>query len=152
DNPQSTTDNHAFKGGVAMQPTDAVDDVPPGFPKNNGDCAVDPAATVHDVIDVKLRIKVPANARGITFDFDFWSSEWPDYLCTKYNDAFIEYLTSSALQGAPDNVSLDAQGSPVSVNNGFFDRCTPNSETGCALGATKKTAACGSGDAELAGT
>jgi len=38
------------------------------------------------------------------------------------------------------------------VNNGFFDRCTPNSQTGCGLGATPKTAACGGGDAELVGT
>src|SRR5262249_32635951 len=67
--------------------------------------------------------------------------------------AFLAYLTSSAFNhGAPDNVSFDAQGSPVSVNNGFFDRCTPNSATGCARGATPKTAACPGGETELAGT
>lgn len=152
DNPQGS-DTNAFKGGVAMQPPAVIDDAPPGFPKDNGDCTVDPTAGVHDVIDVKIRIKVPANARGITFDFDFWSSEWPDYVCTKYNDAFIAYLTSSGFNGgAPDNISFDSQKSPVSVNNGFFDRCTPNSATGCGAGATPKTAACPGGESELGGT
>ncbi len=27
---------------------------------------------------VTLKIKVPANAKGFSFDFDFWSGEWPE--------------------------------------------------------------------------
>ena len=150
-NTSSSTANNPFKGGAMMQPGDPADDAPPGFPRNNGDCEVD--STVHDVIDVKLRIKVPTNALGLKFDFDFWSGEWPDFVCTKYNDAFIAYLTSTAFNaGAPDNISFDAQKNPVSVNNGFFDRCTPSSATGCGLGAVPKTAACASGEGELLGT
>jgi hypothetical protein len=151
DNPAGSPANTPFKGGAQMQPATAQDDAPPGFPKKSGDCVVD--STVHDVIDVKIRIKVPTNALGLTFDFDFWSGECPDYVCTKYNDAFIAYLTSSAFNGgAADNISFDAQNDPVSVNNGFFDRCTPGSATGCGPGAVPKIATCAGGESELTGT
>jgi hypothetical protein len=125
--------------------------VPPGFPKAAAGCPIDNA--VHDVISLKLTMKAPSNAKGFSFDFNFFSGEWPDYVCSDYNDAFIAYLSSKAFNnGTPDNISFDAQKNPVSVNNGFFDRCTPNSTTGCAPGAVRKTAACAAGVAELKGT
>jgi len=49
------------------------------------------------------------------------------------------------------NVSFDSMNNPVSVNNGFFDRCTPSTQTGC-MGTSNKTAACPGGPGELAGT
>jgi hypothetical protein len=136
-----------FQGGVPM-----LDDgtVPSGFPKAAQNCDVQ--SDVHDVIDFKVQIKVPNNAKGIQFDFDFWSGEWPQYVCTSFNDGFIAYLKSSAFNGgAPDNISFDAKNNPVSVNNGFFDRCTPNATVGCA-GTTTSTMACAGGPSELAGT
>jgi hypothetical protein len=141
-----------FKGGVQMQPDGALDDVPKGFPKPAGECDVD--THVKDVITLKLEIKAPANVQGIQLDFDFWSSEWPDYVCSAYNDAFIVLLTSKAFNGGvPDNISFDSQNKPVSVNNGFFDRCTPDTLTGCMnTSHIHVNAGCPSGDAELAGT
>ncbi len=134
-------------------------DVPTGFPKAASGC---PGSTeVNDVIDVKLQIKVPANAKGIAFDFDFYSGEWPDFVCTTYNDSFIAYLQSAAFNGgSADNISFDSKGNPVSVNNGFFGICTPNTPTGCGGGGGKKggggttggTSVCSTGPAALAGT
>jgi hypothetical protein len=144
-NPQQ----RAFKGGYAAQPGDPHDDAPPGFPQAAAGCPID--STVHDFIDVKLVLKVPANAQGFSFDFDFWSSEWPEYVCSAYNDSFIAYLTASG--AAPANISFDAIHNPVSVNNGFLDRCTPNTPTGCMVPAGPHAlAACASGEAELGGT
>ncbi len=139
-----------FKGGTAMTDAGAV---PPGFPKAAGTCIID--SNVKDVAALKLQIKVPKNAKGISFDFNFHSGEWPEFVCTKYNDAFIAYLTSSALTGGkPDNISFDAMGNTVSVNNGFFDRCTPNAKTACNGGpfGGSITAACAGGESELGGT
>jgi hypothetical protein len=62
------------------------------------------------------------DATGFQFDFDFYSSEWPNYVCSNYNDAFVAYLTSKKLT---DNVSFDAKNNPVAVNNDYFNRCTP---------------------------
>ena len=123
----SNPQENPFKGGYAAQQGDPTDDAPPGFPKAAIGCPID--STVHDVVDVKLTIKVPANANGVTFDFDFWSGEWPEYVCSAYNDSFVAYLTTGA--GTSSNVSFDAQNNPVSVNNGFLDRCTPSTPTGC---------------------
>ncbi len=129
--------------------------VPPGFPKAAAGClALLP--DVHDVISLKLQIKAPANAQGIQFDFNFHSGEWPEYVCSTFNDGFIAFLTSSAFKGGGgDNMSFDSKNNPVSVNNGFFDRCTPNTKTGCAgslVGNPSGTAACPGGTGELGGT
>jgi hypothetical protein len=122
---------------------------PPMFPKKSAGCPQN--ATVNDTVDVKLTLKVPPNAHGFKFDFSFWSGEWPAYVCSPFNDAFIAYLTS---QGMTDNISLDPMGNPISVNAGFLDRCGPaGSATGCGMNAVKpSTAACASGSDELKGT
>ncbi|MGH7297790.1 MAG: choice-of-anchor L domain-containing protein, partial [Polyangiaceae bacterium] len=76
-----------------------------------------------------------------------------EYVCTDFNDSFVAWLTSTAFSGTGGdlNISYDAKNNPVSVNNGFFDRCTPNATTGC-QGTNKGTAACAGGPNELEGT
>jgi hypothetical protein len=148
-----------FKGlKTGMQSPLSQGDIPQNLPKQAGNC---PALSdvVNDVIDVKLKIKVPNNAKGLSLDFDFWSGEWPDYVCSNFNDAFVAYLHSAALKdpqknpnGDPQNISFDANGNTISVNNNFFGVCTPNVQTGCAAGAKKGTSTCAKGPGELAGT
>jgi hypothetical protein len=124
--------------------------VPPGFPKPAQGCSV--SSVVKDVAALKLKIRVPKNAKGLAFDFDFYSAEWPNFVCSNYNDGFIAYLRSSAFNnGTADNISFDSKNNPVSVNNGFFDRCSPMNFTTCGSGGPKP-APCGGGDAELQGT
>jgi len=121
--------------------------VPSGFPKPAQNCAI--SNEVHDVVGVKLKLKAPPNSSGVKFDFNFFTSEWPAFVCSRFNDAFIAYLES---KGMTDNMSFDKDKNPVSVNNGFFDRCTPGVMTGCAPGAVKGTSNCPGGPDELAGT
>jgi hypothetical protein len=126
---------------------------PPGFPKAAKGCPQD--NLVNDMIDVKLVLKAPPNATGFQFDFDFYSSEWPNFVCSNYNDAFVAYLTS---KGLTDNVSFDVQHNPVSVNNDYFDHCTPGVPLGCnrtdgnSPDAPVATSQCAAGAGELAGT
>ena len=122
---------NCFKEGAAMQGgTPTANAAPSGYPKATGSCAI--SNIEYDAIDFKLQIKVPKHAQGFSFDFDFWSGEWPDYVCTQYNDSFIAYLQSQAFNGgAPENVAFDSASNPVSVNNAFFDRCTVGTQTGC---------------------
>jgi hypothetical protein len=125
--------------------------LPNGYPKAASGC--DQSKDIHDIIDVKLELKAPANVSGIKFDFNFYSGEWPAYICSQFNDGFIAYLSAQGFNnGAPDNVSFDKDNNPVSVNNGFFDRCTPGAPTGCAPGAKAGTSSCPGGTAELGGT
>ena len=126
---------------------------PPGYPKSTPTCKV--AAVVMDTIGVTLQIKVPSNAQGFSFDFDFYSGEWPEYVCTEFNDSFVAWLQSTAWKGVNSNgdlnISFDSMGNAVSVNNGFFEHCTPNTQTGC-QGTNTQTAACTAGPSELQGT
>jgi hypothetical protein len=123
---------------------------PPGYPKAAAGCPQ--AMGVNDVISLKLELKAPKNATGIKFDFNFHSGEWPAYICSEFNDGFIAYLSAQGFNGGkPENISFDAKKNPVSVNNGFFDRCTANAVIGCRA-ASPSTSACPAGAEELAGT
>lgn len=149
---QDTGSTQLFGQNAQLWDTAPSRTVPAGFPKAAAACPSTETDT-YDVVDVKLVLKAPPNAKGIAFDFNFFTSEWPAFVCTDYNDSFIAYLSSKAFNGGkPDNISFDAQKNPVSVNNGFFDRCTPNTVIGCADGPTTTRSQCPGGPGELAGT
>lgn len=126
---------------------------PPGFPKSAKGCQQ--SNLVNDMIDLKLVLKAPPGATGFQFDFDFFSSEWPNYVCSDFNDAFIAYLTSSS---TTDNISFDTNHNPVAVNIDFFNRCTPNAPVGCLRSngpspdAPLGMSNCSAGPSELLGT
>jgi hypothetical protein len=148
----SGTGDPYFKGAqTAMDPTGSV--APPGYPKSTAACTL--VTSVFDTVGVTLQIKVPKNAAGLSLDFDFYSSEWPEYVCTAYNDQFVMWLQSEAWGGANGggnlNVAFDATGNPISVNTPFLTRCTAGTPTGC-LGTVTGTALCPGGPTELQGT
>jgi hypothetical protein len=125
---------------------------PPGFPQAAQGCAQ--SKLVNDMIDLKLVLKAPATATAFSFDLDFYSSEWPNTVCSEYNDAFVAYLTSSGLTG---NISFDPNKNPIAVNANFFNRCTPGAPVGCAplyQGPAPQTgtSTCSAGTSELQGT
>ena len=115
-----------------------------------GKCASVPPKTcpigagANDSVDVQLKIRVPTNAKSMSYDFRFFSGEYQTYQCKTFNDYYLAMLTSGA-PGIPadHNVSFDTLGNAVSVNNGFFDVCGGNGQN-CGN--------CPSGIAELAGT
>jgi hypothetical protein len=143
-----------FVAGVPMDGTNyPTGGAPPGYPQAAKGCPQD--NLVNDMIDAKLVLKAPSDASGFRFDFDFFSSEWPDYVCSNFNDAFVSYLTSSSTIG---NISFDANGNPVAVNMSFLNRCTPGAPVGClrsnGYGSDPPlyTAICSAGQSELSGT
>ncbi len=88
-------------------------------------CAV-PNATFYDTVRVAATIRVPTNAFGLQFEFRFFSYEYPQFICTEFNDFFLALLTSEHTEIPEDkNISFDAAGNPVSVNNAFFTTCEP---------------------------
>jgi hypothetical protein len=139
-------------GGRAWFGRGGTGSAPPGFPKGAAGCPQE--SEVNDVVNVRLELKAPRNASGFKFDFNFYSGEWPGYICSNYNDGFIAYLTAKSYNGGKgDNISFDAKKNPVSVNNGFFDRCTQEVTLGCRSGTTNLgRSACPGGPSELGGT
>jgi hypothetical protein len=151
------TDQGMSSAFVAGQPMDGTNyptgSAPPGYPQAAQGCPQD--NLVNDMVDVKLVLKAPPDASGFQFDFAFFSSEWPNYVCSNFNDAFVAYLTSSNMTG---NISFDAKNDPVAVNIGFLDVCTPDAPIGCLRSNGPQpdpplsSSVCASGTAELTST
>ncbi|HEY1814938.1 MAG TPA: choice-of-anchor L domain-containing protein [Kofleriaceae bacterium] len=127
----------------------------PGCPPPDGNEAFDP-------IMVTLTIKVPDNVNSFTLDTNFYSSEFPEYVCTEYNDFFV-VLLDSTYSGTPANPAdknlafyspdMGATKYPVGVNlagTGLFTQCV-NGTTGCAEDGGGTITSC-TGSDELQGT
>jgi hypothetical protein len=97
---------------------------PPGFPQDNPSCP--PSEEINDDVGLEVKLRAPTNATGYSFNFKFYSFEYPEWVCNSFNDQFIA-LVSPAPQGSINgNISFDSKHNPVSVNLGFFDVCDPN--------------------------
>jgi hypothetical protein len=123
---------------------------PAGWPKNSAGCPEPFEKTANDSVNLKLTIRVPTNAKALMFDFNFYSSEYIQYVCSEFNDSFVALLNTKAPIDPKfaGNVSVDAKGNPINVNSGFFEVCTPGTSTPPG----SKTFACSKGIKELEGT
>jgi hypothetical protein len=103
-----------------------------------------------------LRVRVPNNARSFSVNADFFSADYPEYVCSQYNDVFLVLLDSAYNGPLPNpsdkNLAKYFAGNntscPVGVNlafgnTGLFTQCI-NSETGCASGIAGVTNTCAS--------
>ncbi len=120
-------------------------------------CATpDTVPDANDMTELRLQIRVPQNANSLSFQFNFFSAEYPEFVCTEFNDRFIAILSSNGIAAAqlPNggagacisgaatptcNVSFDQTGQPISINNTFFDVCEPASGDGWSNPCTKPT-------------
>ncbi len=108
---------------------------PPNFPANVPNC---PGGTnINDDIALEVQLRAPTNATGYSFDFTFYSFEFPEWVCTTYNDQFIALVTPPPMGAIDGNICFDAMNNPVSVNIAFFEVCNYNPsypQFPCALG------------------
>lgn len=119
---------------------------PDGFPKGAVSCiGVCPAGgDPRDAAALEVKLRVPVVAQGLSFDFKFYTSEYPTWICSQYNDLFVAILDPIP-PGLPEgNIAFDALGNPVSVNSGFLEVCAPDPGAACYM--------CYGGTAELQGT
>jgi hypothetical protein len=113
--------------------------MPAGFPVPSPSCpGVIQAPIANDAAALEVVLQVPTNAKGFTFDFDFYTYEFPEYICSTFNDFFVAIVSPAPAGAQQGNVSFDSQGNPVSVNNGFLEVCASQTAGGkqfpCALG------------------
>jgi hypothetical protein len=99
---------------------------PPGFPLDNPNCPM--TQGINDDVALKLKIRAPTNATGFSFNFKFYSFEYPEWVCDMYNDQFIALVTPPPQGSLNGDISFDSTHHPVSVNLAFFDVCDPNNE------------------------
>jgi hypothetical protein len=78
-----------------------------------------------DTVIYRIDLRVPRKANCLSFRFRFLTEEFPEFVDSRYNDAFIAELDTSSWDArsnrdptieAPDNFATDAQGNHISVN------------------------------------
>lgn len=121
-----------YSTGTARDRDDSGWIQPDGWDAYEADTQRDPANPVpaaagcssgqagNDSCGLWLKVKAPTNVRSFSFNFNFFTSEYPEWLCTDYNDAFVAYYYGAKNTQADKNISFDSLGNPVSVNNGLF--------------------------------
>ncbi len=100
---------------------------PPGFPQDVPGCSGD--TDINDDVGLELTLRAPTNATGYKFNFRFYSNEYPEWVCTSFNDQYITLVNPAPMGSINGNISFDSMNNPVSVNVAFFDVCS-----GCAAG------------------
>ncbi len=162
----------AFQGGVvhgtsSAAPSDWLAANGGAFPNYTG--CPDPmngSYSAYDPIMLRLRVRVPTNAQSFSFNMYFYSSEYPEYVCSQWNDFFVALLDST-WSGSPANPSdknlafYDPPPSggttyPIGVNlayanTGLFKQCL-NGPTGCNSGTVAGTCSTCVSTTELSGT
>ncbi len=132
----------ALSSGAARTPTDpgfipgsndnmgTSGGAPPGFPAVAPQCGGSASTTeVNDTAALDLTLRIPTNAKSIAFDFNFYSSEFPEWVQTVYNDAFVTLLSPAPSGALNGNVAFDGNQCPINVSGAFMQVCS-----GCALG------------------
>ncbi|MGH9099060.1 MAG: hypothetical protein ACRDV8_02395, partial [Acidimicrobiales bacterium] len=117
-----------------------------GFPAPAPACPGVTAGKRHDGPALRLVIRVPTNAQSFTFNENFFTPEFPEYVCSSFNDSFVvEMAPAPTGAGTGGNVAFDQSGNPISVNNALLQVCTAQT-------AGQKAFACPLGPSSLAST
>ncbi len=111
---------------------------PAGLNPDSPACPGVRSGEVFDPIALEVQIRVPSNARGFRFESNFFTYEYPDYICSTFNDFFVVVMDPRP-SGSPDgNIVFDLDGNKVSVNNSLLRACAPGDFGGrtftCPLG------------------
>ncbi len=129
-----------FKPRSYDGPTTHENTPPAGWPINSAGCPEPTKKTANDSVVLELVIRVPTNAKSFSYDFDFYTAEYIEFVCSEFNDTYAAILKSKVPLDPKNagNVSFDKKGDPVNVNSGFFEVCSPASKAGrtfpCAMG------------------
>lgn len=90
-----------------------------------GDCSntiqdqYDAAGSLGDYSELRLeQLQVPDGVTSFSYDFAFFSTEYPEFFQSPYNDMYVGWLESIQWTG---NISFDEDGNPISLNAGFLD-------------------------------
>lgn len=104
-------------------------------------CVTPFATEARDPIMLTLRLRVPTNAHSFSVDMFFLSAEYPEYVCTAFNDFFVALLETADPNNPDDeNIAIydaGAQTWPVGVNllaaaPGLFTMCEDGPISQCA--------------------
>jgi hypothetical protein len=98
---------------------------PPGFPQNVPGCTG--GNLINDDIGLEVELVAPINATGFRLKFYFLSFEFPEYVCTDFNDQFVILMDPAPVGAINGNIAFDSNTNPVSVNVAYLPVCNPAS-------------------------
>ncbi len=90
-------------------------------------------AAPQDATVLRVQVQIPPNATAMSFDFAFFSSEYPEYVGQKFSDSFAAVVSGVAYSG---DVLGDAVGKCFNANNITFTTCP---EPACSKGGSGLT-------------
>ncbi len=95
--------------------------------------------TPFDAIALEVDLRVPTNARSLKFTFNFYTFEFPVYICSEYNDFYITLMSPKPADSSDGNLVFDDQHNPISANTGLLRACPTQTADGghsypCPLG------------------
>lgn len=96
---------------------------PAGYPKESPACPGVTTGETHDDVALEVVVRGPEGAESLAYDFNFFTFEWPDYVCSTFNDFFLAFLEPVAEGQTDPNISFDSLGNVVSVNNALVRVC-----------------------------
>jgi hypothetical protein len=89
---------------------------------------------VYDLHKIRLELAAPRQAKSFSFDFNFFSSEYPEYVNQNFNDTFYAVIeAASTNNGQSTNIAFDANNNSIEVDNNYFQNPfhpIPNTDTG----------------------
>lgn len=92
---------------------------PNGYPQEIIGCS--PNNNIYDDIGLEITLTVPENANGFTFDFIFFTFDYPEFICNAFNDQFIVTLDTNPTGSINGNIAFDSDGIPIGVNSNFIN-------------------------------
>lgn len=131
----------------AVLSSGCADDVLQANDEPNHSCLLDGLNTAddEDLVQLKLVLNVPANSTSVSFDWKFYSEEYPEFVGSAFNDAFLAetgnstFTLSGANITAPNNVAFDQNGDLISINtSGFLAMSAAEANSTTYDGATPK--------------
>jgi len=86
-----------------------------GLPDSPG-CSTSDTAMANDSVMLVLRMRAPTNARAFSFNSYFISAEYPEYVCTTFNDQFIALVDTPS--GTPSPIPNPADKNLMTYTSG----------------------------------
>ncbi|MFT3927611.1 MAG: choice-of-anchor L domain-containing protein [Myxococcales bacterium] len=94
---------------------------PKGYPVDSSLCTAKASsskdAPAFNDVGLEIYLRIPSNARSLSFDSIFFTSEYPSWVCTPFNDFFVVSMDDE------ENVVFDAHGDPIGVNTALLSVC-----------------------------
>ncbi len=114
------------KGYVSKPPDGTIPTVP--------ECPQMVSGAPHDGIALELTLRAPQNADALAFDFNFYSYEFPEHVCTPNDDMFAALLFDAHHQLEPKQIAHDLFGKAIRVGSVTFEACACEGGPPCTAG------------------